>query len=87
MACQENENKDFSSIKKRFYSRKRWYEMEEACILAEFKEHIASKSNPSALDIKQAQAIHPCLKDQSIAVIKSKVSNIILGKCKLKLSN
>ena len=87
MVSQESENKDLSTVKKRFHSRKRWDETEEACLLAEFKEHIASKSNPSALDIKRAQAIHPCLKDRSIAVIKSKVSNIILGKCKLKLSN
>ena len=85
MTSQESENKDLPIVKKLIHSRKRWDEKEEACLLAEFKEHIASKSNPSALDIKRAQEIHPCLKDRSIAVIKSKVSNIILGKCKLKL--
>ena len=72
------------SKKKRIHSRKRWDEKEEACLMDEFKEHIASKSNPSALDIKRAQEIHPCLKNRSVAVIKAKVSNIILGKCKLK---
>ena len=85
MASQESENKDLPIVKKMIHSRKRWNEKEESCLLVEFKEHITSKSNPSALDIKRAQAIHPCLKDRSIAVIKSKVSNIILGKCKLKL--
>ena len=80
MTSQENEH---VFVKKRNPPRKKWDENEEACLYAEFKDNISRKSNPSNSDIKRAQAIHPCLNDRTIAVIKSKVNNIILGKCKL----
>ncbi len=80
MTSQENEH---VIVKKRVQPRKKWDEKEEACLFEEFKDNISSKSNPSSSDIRRAQDKHPCLKDRSIAVIKSKVNNIILGKCKL----
>ena len=73
-----------SLSRKGLHKEKKWDENEEACLYVEFKENISRKSTPSHSDIRRAQDIHPCLKDRSIAVIKSKVNNIILGKCKLK---
>lgn len=65
--------------------RKRWDKDEESSIMEAFKENIKERSNPSGAEIRRAQERYPCLKERSIAVIRSKISNIILGKSKVSV--
>ena len=64
------------------HKRKRWSSEEEAHIMAEFGHHIKEKRNPSASEIKTAQEKYSLLKERSAPMIRSKINNIILGKCK-----
>lgn len=66
------------------HSRKRWTTEEEKILLCAFKGHIDLKTNPSMDEIRKAQDQYPCLRERSIAVIKSKLNNIKLGKCSLR---
>ncbi|RUS79500.1 hypothetical protein EGW08_012732 [Elysia chlorotica] len=68
------------------HPRKRWDENEEKTLFLAFKESIDLKRNPTAVQIKKAQEKYPCLKLRSVAVIRSKINNINLGKCKFQLS-
>ena len=78
-----NENLPVKLIK--IQPRKKWNPEEEASIVSEFTNHIRTKCTPSANEIRKAQEKYPCLKNRSIAVIKTKVNNIILGKCNVGL--
>ena len=53
--------------------------------ISEFTKHIRTKCTPSGIEIRKAQEKYPCLKYLLIAVIKTKVNNIILGKCNVGL--
>ena len=46
------------------------------------KNHILRKCNPSVVEIKAAQEKCQVLKQRSVAMIKSKINNMILGKCR-----
>ena len=70
----------------KIHKRKRWDAEEESNIMAAFSNHIVTKCNPSAAEIKTAQQKYPLLKKRSVVIIRSKINNIILGKCKGNLT-
>ena len=65
--------------------RTMWTKEEETALSKAFKEDIASKKNTTTEDIVHAQKMYKCLKERSVFVIKSKLNNIKLGKCSLKV--
>ena len=71
---------------KKFDHRKRWSAEEETIIAAEFKNNFIEKCNPSAEEIKTLYEKYPIMKERSVAVIRAKINNIILGKCKAKIN-
>ena len=73
------------SLKLKNKKRKRWTPEEEKLIMSEFSSHISNKQNPTSGEIKTAQNKHSLLKERPVPVIRSKINNIILGKCKGKI--
>ena len=71
---------------KKFDQRKRWTAEEETIIAAEFKNNFIEKRNPSAGEIKSLYEKYPIMKERSVAVVRVKINNIILGKCKTKVN-
>ena len=65
--------------------RQRWSAEEEKSLYNAFKTCIQVKTDVSADQIRKAQTVYPCLKQRSVAVIKTKLNNIKLGKCSLKV--
>ena len=65
--------------------RKRWDANEENVLFKAFKSCFEHKKNPSNNEIITAQKKFSVLKNRSLPVIKSKINNILLGKCKLSV--
>ena len=63
--------------------RKRWDANEENILFKAFKSSFEKRQNPSVSEIIAAQNKFSELKNRSVPVIKSKVNNILLGKCKM----
>ena len=63
--------------------RKRWDANEESILIKAFRSSFERSKNPSLSEITEAQNKYPVLKSRSAPVIKTKINNILLGKCKL----
>ena len=89
MECDSTSNIATTSqnVKKIPHTRKRWDSNEESILYRHFQEEIRNKTNPNTDKIRKVQQENSCLKNRSVAVIKSKINNIILGKCKASFSD
>lgn len=69
-------------VQKKLCTRKRWTPDEEASLARGFQINLREKRNPSSKEIKEIQNKCPLLKERSVAMIRTKINNIILGKSK-----
>jgi len=65
--------------------RKRWTNAEERELIEAFSSQIRSKTNVTTAEIRNAKKKFKTLSDRSEPMIRSKMSNIILGKTKIIL--
>ncbi|KAJ8315158.1 hypothetical protein KUTeg_007308 [Tegillarca granosa] len=79
---QEQEHREHSNeTKSKVIKRKRWTEEEESSFSKAFKRQIQEKSNATTKEIRDAIQKFGNLNGRSEAMIRSKLNNIIHGKC------
>ena len=69
-------------VQKKLCTRKRWTPDEEASLATGFQINLREKRNPSSKEIKAVQNNCPLLKKRSVAMIRTKINNVMLGKSK-----